>query len=358
MSRPKSNSYKVGLGLDCARRSYKLFMIFPSVLLLHSCFMYYSMAAAINPSHISNSIKLTASNPTVMPTPLPTAIPTAPPSRTPTSKPSRKPTQQSSNIPTKFPSNEPTLVPTLTPSDSSYFNQTDVYKVLTAYGTGEDGYDSVDRDAKTSSLDDPSYLTFDKSINIYLSDSNNNVIRLINGTTNIIQTVAGSALSGYNGDGPALSVKLNKPRGIVFSLTGNIYFGDCGNLLIRKLTTISSEGITTISDGVISTQANLSVISYNNMNIYSNNKNVIYNLAIDSDDVIYVADSVNCLIYNISTDSTPGKVSLFAGLIRNGVPVCGNLGTGKISHCELIVRSKVTVSFLWKIQTLYFGVHS
>ena len=72
---------------------------------------------------------------------------------------------------------------------------------------------------------------------IYIADSNYNVIRVVNMSTGIINTVAGTGSTGYSGDGGlATSANLYSPTGIsVHPTTGVIYISDTYNLRIRVL---------------------------------------------------------------------------------------------------------------------------
>ena len=53
----------------------------------------------------------------------------------------------------------------------------------------------------------------------------------------IISTIAGSGMkAGYSGDnGPATQALLNQPTGIVVDSSGNVYFSDSGNSVVRKI---------------------------------------------------------------------------------------------------------------------------
>ena len=61
----------------------------------------------------------------------------------------------------------------------------------------------------------PSALAFDSAGNLYIADTNNNRVRKVSFTANTIVTVAGSGTAGYSGDGfPAVNADLNSPRGL------------------------------------------------------------------------------------------------------------------------------------------------
>ena len=54
----------------------------------------------------------------------------------------------------------------------------------------------------------------------------------------VIQTVAGTGIYGFSGDGgPALSARLAAPRGLAVDQAGNLYVADTNNASVRMLTT-------------------------------------------------------------------------------------------------------------------------
>jgi len=85
---------------------------------------------------------------------------------------------------------------------------------------------------------DPSgRLCFDTAGNMYIADSQNHCIRIVD-TNGIINRFAGSGPTGagYDGDGGnALLAKLNEPRDVAVDAAGNVYIADTGNHVIRKV---------------------------------------------------------------------------------------------------------------------------
>lgn len=73
--------------------------------------------------------------------------------------------------------------------------------------------------------------------NLYIADTINHRIRRIDGTTGIIETIAGTGLNGFSGDGgPALSAQLSFPVSIAVDHNGTVYVADENNQRIRVLT--------------------------------------------------------------------------------------------------------------------------
>jgi len=78
-------------------------------------------------------------------------------------------------------------------------------------------------------------IAFDGAHNLYIADELNNRIRKIN-TAGIITTIAGNGTWGYTGDGDsAISAELRYPVSVALDDSGNVYIGDQGNNVTRKI---------------------------------------------------------------------------------------------------------------------------
>ncbi|HSY76921.1 MAG TPA: NHL repeat-containing protein [Bacteroidia bacterium] len=90
--------------------------------------------------------------------------------------------------------------------------------------------------ASAAKLYYPEALAFDQSGNLYIADSYNKRIRMVN-TSGIINTVAGNGSAGYAGDGgKATLAQLRNPVGVTTDASANIYIVDWHNNSIRKVT--------------------------------------------------------------------------------------------------------------------------
>ncbi|MDB5323612.1 MAG: vgb 3 [Phycisphaerales bacterium] len=80
--------------------------------------------------------------------------------------------------------------------------------------------------AQSATLSGPKAIALARNGNVYIADTESHTIRMINPTTNIITTVAGT---GEKGDGPfttPLECKLTRPHGLYIDQDGTIYIGD------------------------------------------------------------------------------------------------------------------------------------
>lgn len=96
-------------------------------------------------------------------------------------------------------------------------------------------------------LNNPVGLSLDAAGNLYITDSNEFRVRMVN-PAGIISTIAGGAQSGYLGDGGlATSALLDFPHLAIPDGNGNIYISDTENNVIRFLTlpgaTITANGV-------------------------------------------------------------------------------------------------------------------
>ncbi|MEP7362270.1 MAG: SMP-30/gluconolactonase/LRE family protein [Acidobacteriota bacterium] len=132
----------------------------------------------------------------------------------------------------------------IAPNSDIYFTEQGSHSVLrltkggelrVIAGTGISGYSGDGGPAIAAALAAPAGVAVDAAGNLYIADSENHRIRRVN-AQGIIQTVAGTGTLGREGDGgPATSAQLRFPSGIGFDAAGNMFIGDRGNFLIRKI---------------------------------------------------------------------------------------------------------------------------
>ncbi|HMV82293.1 MAG TPA: BACON domain-containing carbohydrate-binding protein [Blastocatellia bacterium] len=114
-------------------------------------------------------------------------------------------------------------------------------KIATIVGTGVQGFSGDGGPALSAQVSVPVGAITDSVGNLYFSDRGNQRVRRVDATTNIISTIAGTGVSGFNGEGLApLSSTLNFPTGLALNPTGNLYIGDRDNGRIRRLLTAVS----------------------------------------------------------------------------------------------------------------------
>lgn len=106
--------------------------------------------------------------------------------------------------------------------------------IQTVVGTGTAGYSGDGNPAPNAELNDPFGVFVDGQGNIFIADTDNFVVRAVVASTGNIQTVAGNGTAGYAGDGgAAISAELDLPQSVFVDTAGNIYIADTANSVIR-----------------------------------------------------------------------------------------------------------------------------
>jgi hypothetical protein len=134
---------------------------------------------------------------------------------------------------------------------------TGIINTVVGQGTksGFEGDGGLATDAK---LNSPTGVYVDESDNIYVVDTKNDVIRKVDATTNIINTVAGNGTPGFSGDGGlATLAQLDYPEAVWVDSGGNMFIVDTDNCRIRRV-----DGTT----GIITTVAGTTYCGYNGNN--------------------------------------------------------------------------------------------
>ena len=182
--------------------------------------------------------------------------------------------------------------------------------ITTVAGDGSAGFDATATVAKSTSLNQPGGVAIDGAGNLYIADTNNNVIRKVNLTTGMIATVAGTGAPGYTGDGGlATSATLNSPEGIAVDAAGDLYIADTNNDAVREVVTATGNLATIAGDGTgvpgFAGDGGLAIHA---------TLNAPYGVALDAAGNLYIADSGNNRVRVVNTS---GNIATYAG---NGTP--------------------------------------
>jgi len=124
--------------------------------------------------------------------------------------------------------------------------------ISTVAGTpGGAGYSGDGGLAVSAQLNNPHGVQVDPAGDIYISDSDSQVVRKVNIATGNISTVAGTASAGYTGDsGSPASAQLNVPSGMLLDEVGNLYIADSQNGAIRKVDVSDAPALTFASTAI------------------------------------------------------------------------------------------------------------
>ena len=147
-------------------------------------------------------------------------------------------------------------------------------------------------------FNEPGGIAIDSSGNIYIADTQNHRIRKVT-PAGVVSTLAGTDTAGYV-DGTGTAAQFEEPRGIVVDSAGNLYVADSKNHSIRKIT----------SAGIVTTFAGTDTNGFADSHGTAARFNQPSGLAIDSSDNLYVADTLN---HRIREVTSVGVVSTIAG---------------------------------------------
>lgn len=178
-------------------------------------------------------------------------------------------------------------------------------EVMNVAGTGKDAYSGDGGAAKQAAVGNPFGVVIGPDDALYICEVSNHVIRRVDMKTGEISTVAGTGEQGYSGDGgPATAARLNEPYEVRFASSGDMYFVEMQNAIVRKvdqetgiISTVAGTGKHGFSgDGGPATQATM---------------NRPHSIVFDGDERLYICDIGNHRIRVVDLES--GTIETFAG---------------------------------------------
>ncbi len=177
--------------------------------------------------------------------------------------------------------------------------------ITTVAGVGTTGFSGDGGLATAAEFDVPRGLALDGSGNLYIADSGNDRIRMIDATTGNISTVAGVGTDGYSGDGAsAMAAELDNPHGVAVDSAGDLYIADTDNHTIRKVDSTTGFISSVVGNGTQGATGDggpaASALLVKPMGV-----------TFAADDTMYIADTLNHRVRVV--DPTTGNISLFAG---------------------------------------------
>jgi uncharacterized protein (TIGR03437 family) len=215
------------------------------------------------------------------------------------------------------------------PSGNIFFSQTDFINsavreapasgntsTITGTTSGA-GFSGDGGAAKNAQVNAPTALARDGAGTLYIADSLNNRVRIVDSNGNI-STKAGNGIAQFAGDGQlAWRASLNSPQGVAVDAAGNLYIADTLNHCIRKVAgniMSSFAGVCGVTggfsgDGGPAAKAQL---------------NYPKDVAVDAAGNAYIVDSYNFRIRLVKPD---GTIWTIAGRSGSGYSGDGGLAT-------------------------------
>jgi len=175
----------------------------------------------------------------------------------------------------------------------------DALGFITTYaGNGRPGYSGDNGPARSAQLNGPGQLALDAAGNLYIADSGNNCVRKVD-TNGIMTTVAGTGVAGGTGDGgAAVAAQLTAPRGVAVDASGNLYISEANRI---RMVNLSSGIINTIA-GSTQGYAGFGGDGGPAAQAYLSNP---YQLALDANNNLYVADRGNYRVRMLVPNQQP-----------------------------------------------------
>ena len=168
--------------------------------------------------------------------------------------------------------------------------------ISTVAGNGDGGFSGDAGPATSAHLSSPAGVAVDGSGNLFIADTENNRVRKVT-PQGTITTIAGNGKQGFSGDGgPATSAQLGSPRGIAVDASGNLLIADTVNNRVRRVTpqgvisTVAGNG----TQGGPASSAQLSSPA---------------GVAVDASGNLFIADTANNRIRNVTPQGTFGTVA-------------------------------------------------
>jgi DNA-binding beta-propeller fold protein YncE len=190
-------------------------------------------------------------------------------------------------------------------------------RIITIAGSGAGGFDGDRKQAAQASLNGPNGLAVARNGDLYVADTLNHRVRVIEQATGTIRTVAGTGAIGdpsMVGDGgPATEAHLSSPVGVALAPNGDIYIADTGHHRIRRvaattglISTVAGDGLPgAVGDGGPAVMARLAAPM--GLAVVTTPKTL----------TLYVADSLNGRVRVVEPD---GTISTLGGQLRFVMP--------------------------------------
>ncbi len=206
---------------------------------------------------------------------------------------------------------------------------TGVISTIAGGGTvcaGAAGTDSAQGDgcpATQATFTSPRGLTLDPNANAYIADPGKNFVRRVDASSQIISTTAGTGSSGSQGDGgQSTAARVKSPQAIDSDAAGNLYMSDTSNNRVRV---INTSGVISVIAGYPPQTSNTAgTAGFGGDGQLATSSTVLLNspsgAAVDPSGNLYIADRLNNRIRKVNA----GKIiSTFAGTTTSTLAPAG-----------------------------------
>jgi trimeric autotransporter adhesin len=225
--------------------------------------------------------------------------------------------------------------------------------ISTVVGNGYQGNFGIGGKAVKAELFSPISVAFDTAGNLYIADLASEYIYEVDASKGKISIFAGTGAGGKSGGGLASAARFNHPFGIAFGPSGDLYIADSNNNVVRKInmkngkiTTVAGNGNgagpgdvdicgTTVT-GVKATQTpicNPSAVAVDSAeNLYLSSGSQILEVTASTGILTVVAGNGN---YGYSGDGGPAVNASLSWLFGMTLDVQGNIYVSDVANCAI-----------------------
>ena len=202
---------------------------------------------------------------------------------------------------------------------------TTTWKVTNLAGTSIAGFSGDNQLAINAQLNEPRRTSIDSQGNIYIADTFNNRIRKISAQSGEITTIAGNGRRGFNGDGIlAINASLNNPMDVDIDTKGNIYIADTANERVRMID-VKTGIILTVPSVRTATPTGIDIDEKDRLIVTDKLRHIIFRISINLDrtpkntttELLDYGEGPSITVHMDQNNINNGKIS-FENLFKHG----------------------------------------
>ena len=152
-------------------------------------------------------------------------------------------------------------------------------------------------------LNGPSGVAVDAAGNVYIADTGNNFVEIVTPDGNLKVIAGGGGTLPSTTSGPATSALLNGPRGVAVDTAGNVYIADTGNNFVEVVDFVSGHISLLAGGGGTTPQASQASNDWDGH--FGLGTNIALNgprgVAVDASGIVYIADTGNNVIERVTS---------------------------------------------------------
>jgi trimeric autotransporter adhesin len=184
--------------------------------------------------------------------------------------------------------------------------------------------------ARVASIGGPTGVAEDAAGNLYFLDNDHSLLFKVDHTTSVLTIIAGNGTSGYSGDGgPATSAQLNQPTNLCLDAAGNIFIADSDNEIVREVAAVTAGGMIAGDIYTVAGIAGQNNFSGDGGPATAANLNTPDGVFVDASGNLFIADRFNYVVREVAGVTAGGKIK---GDIYTVAGTTPSPGTPVITH--------------------------